>query len=116
MSQQILALAIGAFSLSLGQIILILVSIKWLNKVQLTCRDIKLACKDFSSVYIKAQNEIAGLYKKTTKLVNSSTKKEDHILHATFQLEDIDVHLKILLNEFRVFALASNTTSQSKEP
>lgn len=112
MNYQILALVIGVFGLTIGQILLILLSIKWLNQIRLTCINIEITCKDFSNIYIKVQNEIVALYQKTTELVNSTAKKEHHILHATFQLEDINMHLKMLLDEFRVFANSSNTTSQ----
>ncbi|WP_367364108.1 hypothetical protein [Candidatus Tisiphia endosymbiont of Nedyus quadrimaculatus] len=108
MNYQILALAILAFSIIIGQILLLLISIKWLNNIRLAYSEIEVICKDFSNIYIKAQNEIASLYQKTTELANSTAKKEHHILHATFQLEDINLHLKMLLDEFRVFA-RSNT-------
>lgn len=119
MNYQILVLAIGVFSLIIGQILLILLSVKWLNQIRSTCSDIKVICNNFSNVYIKAQNEIAALYQKSTELAkelaNSTVKKEHHILHATFQLEDINLHLKILLDEFKVFASSSNTMPQTKE-
>ncbi|WP_341758132.1 hypothetical protein [Candidatus Tisiphia endosymbiont of Ditula angustiorana] len=115
MNYQILVLAIGVFSLIIGQILLILLSVKWLNQIRSTCSDIKVICNNFSNVYIKAQNEIAALYQKSTELANSTVKKEHHILHATFQLEDINLHLKILLDEFKVFANSSNTMPQTKE-
>ncbi|MFP3017480.1 MAG: hypothetical protein ACEY3E_00880 [Candidatus Tisiphia sp.] len=114
MNYQILTLAILAFSIIIGQILLILLSIKLLNNIRLTYSEIEVICKDFSNVYIKAQNEIAALYQKTTELANSTVKKEHHILYATFQLEDINLHLKILLDEFKVFA-RYNTTSQTKK-
>lgn len=114
MHYQILVWVIGAFSLTIGQIFLILLSIKWLNNIRLACSEIEVICKDFSNVYIKAQNEIATLYQKITELANSTIKKENHILHTTFQLEDINLHLKILLDEFKIFA-RSNTTPQTKK-
>ncbi|MFU7502877.1 MAG: hypothetical protein ACE1S7_05615 [Candidatus Tisiphia sp.] len=110
MHYQILALVIGVFDLTIGQILLILLSIKWLNQIRLTCINIEIICRDFSNIYIKAQNEIAALYQKTTELANSTVKKEHHLLHTTFQLEDINLHLKMLLDEFKVFANSSNTT------
>ncbi|WP_342268229.1 hypothetical protein [Candidatus Tisiphia endosymbiont of Empis tessellata] len=55
------------------------------------------------------------MYQKTTELVNNAAKKEHHLLHVTFQLEDINMHLKMLLDEFRIFANSSNTTSQTKK-
>lgn len=114
MNYQILALTIGVFSLIIGQILLILLSVKWLNQIRSTCSNIKVICKNFYSIYIKAQDEITGLYKKTTELANSTVKKEHHLLHATFQLEDTKLHLKILLDEFKIFA-RSNTTLQTKK-
>ncbi|WP_417904835.1 hypothetical protein [Candidatus Tisiphia endosymbiont of Micropterix aruncella] len=116
MNYQILALAIGVFSLIIGQILLILLSVKWLNQIRSTCSNIKVICNNFSNVYIKAQNEIAALYQKTTELANSTAKKENHMLNATFQLEDINLNLKILLDEFREFTSSSNNiTPQTKE-
>ncbi|MDR0329543.1 MAG: hypothetical protein LBH99_02615 [Rickettsia sp.] len=115
MNYQILALVIGVFSLIIGQILLILLSVKWLNQIRSTCSDIKVICNNFSNVYIKAQDEIVALYQKSTELANSTVKKEHHILHATFQLEDINVNLKTLLDECKVFASSSNTTPQTKE-
>ncbi|WP_341754354.1 hypothetical protein [Candidatus Tisiphia endosymbiont of Dioctria rufipes] len=115
MNYQILALVIGVFSLIIGQILLILLSVKWLNQIRATYSDIKVICNNFSNFYIKAQDEIAALYQKTTELANSTVKKEHHILHATFQLEDININLKTLLDEFKVFASSSNTTPQTKE-
>ncbi|WP_342278550.1 hypothetical protein [Candidatus Tisiphia endosymbiont of Myopa tessellatipennis] len=114
MNYQILALTIGVFSLIIGQILLILLSVKWLNQIRSTCSDIKVICNSFSNVYIKAQDEISALYQKTTELANSTAKKENYILNSTFQLADINLHLKILLDEFKVFANSSNTTSQTK--
>jgi hypothetical protein len=115
MNYQILALAIGVFSLIIGQILLILLSVKWLNQIRSTCSNIKVICQDFSSIYIKAQDEITGLYKKTTELVNCTAKKENHMLNATFQLEDINLNLKILFDEFKIFTSSNNTTPQTKE-
>lgn len=104
MSDQILILSIGVFSFLLGQMILILLSIKWFNSIRLICSNIDITNKRFSSIYINAQDEVAHLYQKITELAD-----------VTVQLEEIDVNLRILLQEFRAFALISNIPSQSKE-
>jgi uncharacterized protein YoxC len=108
MSQQILILNISLFILMLGQLVLILLSIKWLNKIRLTCRDIDVTNKRFSSVYPTAQAEVAQLYQKITELANSTMQKENHMLHTTFHVEEVEIYVKMLLEEFRTFVKTAN--------
>ncbi|WP_341761510.1 MULTISPECIES: hypothetical protein [unclassified Candidatus Tisiphia] len=105
-------LVILLFSIIIGQILLILLSVRWFSNIQLSYNNIISISKDFPNTYIKAKDEIALLHKEIIELITLTTKKEQGILHMTFRLEEMHICIEMLLNEFREL---TNTTSQTKE-
>ncbi|MFU7503326.1 MAG: hypothetical protein ACE1S7_08150 [Candidatus Tisiphia sp.] len=105
-------LVILLFSIIIGQILLILLSVRGFSNIQLSYNNIISISKDFPNTYIKAKDEIALLHKEIIELITLTTKKEQGILHMTFRLEEMHICIEMLLNEFREL---TNTTSQTKE-
>ncbi|MFU7500395.1 MAG: hypothetical protein ACJBCI_01625 [Candidatus Tisiphia sp.] len=105
-------LVILLFSIIIGQILLILLSVRGFSNIQLSYNNIISISKDLPNTYIKAKDEIALLHKEIIELITLTTKKEQGILHMTFRLEEMHICIEMLLNEFREL---TNTTSQTKE-
>ncbi|WP_341755284.1 hypothetical protein [Candidatus Tisiphia endosymbiont of Ptychoptera albimana] len=108
-------LVILAFSIIIGQMLLIRLFVKWFSNIQLSYNNIISISKDFPNTYIKAKDEITLLHKEIIELITLTTKKEQGILHMTFRLEEMHICIEMLLNEFRELTRSSNTTLQTKE-
>ena len=69
-------LGIIAFSIIKGQILLILLSVRWFNNIKLNYNNIISTSKDSSNTYIKAKDEVALLYQEIIELITLTTKQE----------------------------------------
>lgn len=106
-------LVILAFSIIIGQMLLIRLLVRWFNNIKLNYNNILSTSKDFPNTYIKAKDEVALLHKEIKELITLTTKKEQGISQITFHLEEMQLYIKMLLDEFRVFS--SNTTPKTKK-
>ncbi|WP_417905222.1 hypothetical protein [Candidatus Tisiphia endosymbiont of Micropterix aruncella] len=101
-------LVILAFSIiTIGQILLILRYVKWLNSIRLTYNNISSSGKEFANTYTRAKGELDLLHQDIKKLTTLIAKKEHHLLHTTFHLEEMQTCITILLDEFREFVKLS---------
>ncbi|EER22572.1 MULTISPECIES: hypothetical protein [spotted fever group] len=72
--------------------LLIVISLKYLQKIIFTS-------KDFITAVDKAQEDILPVFKELKNLIEITSKKENHILHTVFYLEEIEMYVKMILSK-----------------
>ncbi|MCC8398343.1 MAG: hypothetical protein LN569_03470 [Rickettsia endosymbiont of Labidopullus appendiculatus] len=97
-------------SLTIIQMFLTLPSIWWLYKIRVSNNLIDNTSQRAASAYNRAKEDVTILHNKIEHLAKSTIEKESHILHTTFYLEEVEMYVKTLLNEFRSFVKASKDT------
>lgn len=78
-----------AISLIIVEGILILISFRSL-------KDIQAVSKDFAAIFGKVKEEISLLFK---ELIALSIKRENHMLHTTFHLDEVEMYVKMILEK-----------------
>ncbi|WP_341762346.1 hypothetical protein [Candidatus Tisiphia endosymbiont of Melanophora roralis] len=106
-------LAISSSILIIIEMLLIVICIKWLYSIRLACTNIWLVSQDFSNSFITAKEEVILLHKELKEITTLTTKKEQHILHVTIHLDEVEMGVKMLLDEFRrISTLKENNALQ----
>lgn len=72
--------------------ILILISFRFLQRTN-------LISKDFATIFGDAKGEISSLFNNLKELIILSSKREDHMLHTIFYLEEIEMYVKKILSK-----------------
>ncbi len=72
--------------------LLIVISFRYLQKIS-------LASRDFSIVFSKVKGEISLLFQEVKELITITNRREDNILSIVFHLEEIEMHIKMILNK-----------------
>ncbi len=72
--------------------ILIIISLRYLQ-----CTN--FISKDFATTCSNAKEEISTLFNNLKELVILSNKRENHMLHTTFYLENIEMYVKKILSK-----------------
>ncbi|UCM93134.1 MULTISPECIES: hypothetical protein [unclassified Candidatus Tisiphia] len=72
----------------------ILVSLKFLKHIYLS-----LSTNNTSIVFNDEKKEVLSLFEKLQELINLSIKREEHMLHTTFHLEQIEMYVKMVLSK-----------------
>ncbi len=72
--------------------ILILISFRFLQRTN-------IISKDFATIFGNAKGEISSLFNNLQELIILSSKREDHMLHTTFYLEEIEMYVKKILSK-----------------
>ncbi|HJD57610.1 MAG TPA: hypothetical protein LFW13_00535 [Rickettsia endosymbiont of Sericostoma sp.] len=103
MDNRIQLLMILVVGMLIMEIILIMISIKWLYNIWVNSENIAESSKDFPSIFTKDIEEVKLLYQELKKLIHINGKKEDKILHGLFFSEEIKIHIEMLLTEIREF-------------
>lgn len=70
--------------------LLIVISLKYLYQISVTS-------KEFSGVFGKTKAETSLLFKELQALITNTNSREDHMLHTTFYLEEIELYIKKIL-------------------
>ena len=79
-------------SLILIEGILILISLRFLQRTN-------LISKDFATIFGNAKGEISSLLNNLKELIILSSKRENHMVHTTFHLEEIEMYVKKILSK-----------------
>lgn len=72
--------------------ILILISLRFLQRTN-------LISQDFATIFGDAKVEISDLFNELKELIILSSKREKHMLHTTFHLDEIEKYVKKILSE-----------------
>lgn len=91
MDNRIHLLMILVVGMLIMEIILIMISIKWLYNIWVNNEHIAESSKDFPSIFTKDIEEVKLLYQELKKLIHINGKKEDKILHGLFFSEEIKI-------------------------
>lgn len=113
-NEMIQLLVISSIILIIIEMLLIVTCIKWLYSIRLACTNIWLMSQDFSNSFITAKEEVILLHKELKELTTLTTKKEHHILHMTVHLNEVEMCIKMLLDEFRGIVQFSNPKEKAK--
>lgn len=72
--------------------ILIIISFRFLQRTN-------LISEDFAITFGNAKEEISQLFNNLKELIILSNKRENHMLHTTFYLEEIEMYVKKILSK-----------------
>lgn len=72
--------------------ILIIISFRFLQRIN-------LISEDFAITFGNAKEEISKLFNNLQELIILSSKREDHMLHTTFYLENIEMYVKKIMSK-----------------
>lgn len=75
--------------------ILILISLRFLQSTNLISKDFAATCSNAKN----AKEEIYTLFNNLKELIILSNKRENHMLHTTFYLEEIEMYVKKILSK-----------------
>lgn len=75
--------------------ILILISLRFLQRTNLISKDFATTCSNAKN----AKEEISTLFNNLKELIILSHKRENHMLHTTFYLEEIEMYVKKILSK-----------------
>jgi hypothetical protein len=103
MDKTIQLLMISVIGTLIVEIILIMISIKWLYNIRINSEHIAKMSKDFPNIFTKGIEEAKLLHQELKKLININAEKENNILQGLFFSEEVKMHIKMLLTEIREF-------------
>ncbi len=96
-------LIISEIGMIIVAILLIMISIKWLNNIRFSIDYVAKISQDFSSMLNKAKGEMQLIHQELREVINITSKKENKILQGLFYSEEIKIHMDTLLTELREF-------------
>ena len=100
-SHQIISL-----SLILFEGILIIISLKFV-------RNANKVSADFTQIFISSKEEISALFNELKKLIELSSKRENHMLHTTFHLDEMEIYIKMILKEIKLLKLTDDNKNEN---
>ncbi|MCC8398502.1 MAG: hypothetical protein LN569_04335 [Rickettsia endosymbiont of Labidopullus appendiculatus] len=104
-------LTIFTIILIIIEMMLIITFIKWLYSIRVICNNLQNINQGFYNNF-KDQDKVTLLHKELRELSILIGKKEQHVLHATFHIEEIEKYIRILLDELKEVTKLSKEKGQ----
>ncbi|MCC8398645.1 MAG: hypothetical protein LN569_05105 [Rickettsia endosymbiont of Labidopullus appendiculatus] len=101
MDNTIQLLMFSVIGIIIVEILLIMVSIKWLYNIQFNIDHVIKKSQDLPDNFTKGIEEVKLLHQELRELININDKKEDKILQGLFFSEEIKIYINMLLTEIR---------------
>jgi len=86
-------------SLNIISIVLITVEGILILKSYTYLKNVAVTSKDFTNVFNTAKEEVTLLFAKIKQLTDITEKKENHMLHTVFYLENLEMYIKKILEK-----------------
>ncbi len=103
MDNTIQLLMISVIGMIIVEILLIMISIKWLYNIQFNIDHIVKRSQDLPNNFTKSIEEVKLLHQELKEFININAKKEDKILQGLFFSEEIKIYINMLLTEIKDF-------------
>ncbi len=93
------------------EMMLIITFIKWLYSIRMICNNLHGISQGFYNSF-KDQDKVTLLHKELRELGILIGKKEQHVLHTTFHVEEIEKYVRMLLDELKEVTKLSKEKEQ----